>query len=37
MIWFFVLLLMVAIEAPGWLFLPWAIIVCIKIFCALVR
>lgn len=25
MIWFFVLILMLAIEAPGWLFLPWAI------------
>ena len=25
MIWFFAIFLMCAIEAPGWLFLPWAI------------
>ena len=36
MIWTFVLLLMIAIEAPSWLFVPWAIIVGIKIFVALV-
>lgn len=37
MIWIFVLLLMIAIEAPTWLFFPWAIIVGIKLFVALGR
>jgi len=37
MIWIFVLLLMLAIEAPSWLFFPWVIIVGIKILKALVR
>lgn len=37
MIWLFVLLLMSAIEAPGWLYFPWVIIVCIKILGALAK
>lgn len=37
MIWIFVLLLMIAIEAPSWLFFPWAIIVVIKLLVTLGR
>ena len=31
MIWLFVLLLMLAIEAPGWLFFAWLVSVFIKL------
>lgn len=30
MIWFFILALMLAIEAPGWLFFVWAVCVFVK-------
>ena len=33
MIWIFVFLLMVSIEAPGWLYWAWLIPVGIKILC----
>ena len=34
MIWIFILILMFAIEAPGWMFLIWVAFLAIKFFAA---
>lgn len=36
MIWIFILILMFAIEAPGWMFLIWVACLAIKFFAACV-
>lgn len=37
MIWIFVFLLMIAVEAPGWLLIVWLLAVAIKLICAIIE